>query len=1150
MINIYGPSSGDNPNFFENIENLITNFNNDKIIIAGDWNCTLNFEIDNKNYSNSMYRSKIREKIKDIINHFDLIDIWRENNPEKSAFTWRKFRTTKQARLDYFLVSENLISQINDSQIDIRYKSDHSLVSLSIKQNSFSHNKSYWKFNKSLLKNQEFTKQVKKIITQTKKDYCALVYDLDKIDTIPDEQLSLRIADQLFFEVLLMNIRGKCISFSSYLKKQETEHLTQLEIRLKILENNIDENKLAEIEVVKNEIEEIRSKRMEGINIRSRTKWIRDGEQGTKYFCNLENRNYTDKSMPSLEKGTELICNQEEILKEVTSFYKELYEEKQTIKKNLDEILPDNTPKLTENQKNSISGKLTLSEIGNALKEMKNDKSPGSDGYSAEFYKFFYKDISAFLLRSINEGFEKGELSSTQKQGVIICLPKENKDKKLLKNWRPISLLNHSYKIASAAIANRLKTVLPNILNQCQKGFIKGRYIGENIRLIYDLLFYTDVNKIPGLLLSIDYQKAFDSISWTFLESALVYFNFGNDIVHWFRTLYKDAKSNLHINGQYSEWFEIKRGVRQGDPCSPYFYLIGAEILSVMLRSNPEIKGITVREKEYLLSQFADDTVLCLDGEENSFKATINTLDIFSSISGLMINNDKTQIMWIGSRKNCNIKYMRDRNYTWDPGIIKILGINFSTNLENIFDINYNNKLNQIEHLLAKWKKRNLTPFGKIIIIKTLAIPKLLYLFLNLPNPPEHFIIKLENIIYKYLWDSKPNKINKQTIELNKEEGGLSMINIRNFLICLKLSWLRRIKINNDFCSTVLNFYPVMKNLNKMGGEVTKVLLQCKYNPFWENVIQAYGQICSVSLPSNTSELASEFIFFNKDILRDGKIIYIKEWTDKGISKIGDLLNGNKEFMTCQEFNNLHNLNTDFITYNGIIQSIKRYLRQFQFDIKEEEITILESKAWRIILKGNAEVKKALRPKSRKHNAIIKWELKFNNLDWEEIFIGIHRNILETKLKWFSYKIIFRIIPTNRHLFLLKIKDSPLCNLCNAYEQTIAHLFWNCEYVLSFWNALLDHIKDTCTDHQNLNLSEELVLFGTKQNLQIDKILYLIILLAKYFIFICKLDDKMPTLRQFKPFLKHRIMLEQKSQLEYKQNPFNQLLEPYQNLLL
>ena len=104
-------------------------------------------------------------------------------------------------------------------------------------------------------------------------------------------------------------------------------------------------------------------------------------------------------------------------------------------------------------------------------------------------------------------------MSVTQKQGIITCLPKPNKQRDNLKNWRPISLLNVTYKMASTVISNRLKGVLDKLIHQDQKGFISGRFIGENIRLIYDVLFETQNQNIPGLLLSIDFEKAFDTVS-------------------------------------------------------------------------------------------------------------------------------------------------------------------------------------------------------------------------------------------------------------------------------------------------------------------------------------------------------------------------------------------------------------------------------------------------------------------------------------------------------------------------------------------------------------------------------------------------------------------------------------------------------------
>ena len=147
-----------------------------------------------------------------------------------------------------------------------------------------------------------------------------------------------------------------------------------------------------------------------------------------------------------------------------------------------------------------MEGEILYSELGFALKNMKNNKSPGLDGFIVEFFKLFWTDIGHFILQSLNYGYRNGSLGITQKQGVITCIPKQNKCRINLKNWRPISPLNVIYKLASAVISNRLKKVLNNIINENQKGFIAGRFLGENVRLIYDVLFESKKQNLPGLL--------------------------------------------------------------------------------------------------------------------------------------------------------------------------------------------------------------------------------------------------------------------------------------------------------------------------------------------------------------------------------------------------------------------------------------------------------------------------------------------------------------------------------------------------------------------------------------------------------------------------------------------------------------------------
>ena len=124
-------------------------------------------------------------------------------------------------------------------------------------------------------------------------------------------------------------------------------------------------------------------------------------------------------------------------------------------------------------------GSLKKGECLDALKNMKNGKSPGIDGFTTEFYKFFWNDLNTYLIDSYNYSFTTGSFSISQTQGLITCIPKEGKSKVYLKNWRPITLLNVDMKIASSALANRIKPFLKKIISETQKGFLKGRYIGE-----------------------------------------------------------------------------------------------------------------------------------------------------------------------------------------------------------------------------------------------------------------------------------------------------------------------------------------------------------------------------------------------------------------------------------------------------------------------------------------------------------------------------------------------------------------------------------------------------------------------------------------------------------------------------------------------
>ena len=159
-----------------------------------------------------------------------------------------------------------------------------------------------------------------------------------------------------------------------------------------------------------------------------------------------------------------------------------------------------------------------------SIKSMEGNKTTGTDGLPVEFYKVFWKGVDQLLVNSLNYAYASGKLSVTQRRGVIKLIPKKDTELYYVKNWRPISLLNCDYKIAAKVIANRIKQVLPNLISNDQTGFIKDRFIGENIGLVDSIINYASEKNIPGLLLFLDFQKAFDTLEWSFLSFFICHF--------------------------------------------------------------------------------------------------------------------------------------------------------------------------------------------------------------------------------------------------------------------------------------------------------------------------------------------------------------------------------------------------------------------------------------------------------------------------------------------------------------------------------------------------------------------------------------------------------------------------------------------------
>ena len=180
--------------------------------------------------------------------------------------------------------------------------------------------------------------------------------------------------------------------------------------------------------------------------------WLSEGEKPTKFFCKMENGNYLEKNIKKLElKDGSIITQQQDILLSINDFYRNLFKRCPNSKSLQEFSLKDVSPKVSNM---NLGNLLDVEEVSEALKSMKNNKTPGIDGIPADFLKVFWRQLNFFVTNAINSCYKKGILSTTSRQSVITCLPKGKKERKLLKNWRPISLLCTMYKLASSVIAN------------------------------------------------------------------------------------------------------------------------------------------------------------------------------------------------------------------------------------------------------------------------------------------------------------------------------------------------------------------------------------------------------------------------------------------------------------------------------------------------------------------------------------------------------------------------------------------------------------------------------------------------------------------------------------------------------------------------
>lgn len=302
-----------------------------------------------------------------------------------------------------------------------------------------------------------------------------------------------------------------------------------------------------------------------GVQVRSRVKWAEEDESSSSFYCRLERKCSADRPISAIRSADDtVVTSPEGLCAAFRAFHVDLFTPVPVDSAVQTELL-SHVPILSASDSAKCECPLSLEECFLALSGMPRGKAPGCDGLPMEFFLKFWNVLGQDVVDVLNFSFQSGHLSRSQRHSIISLSFKKD-DRLDPKNWRPMSLLNVDYKIASRAIAGRLRKVIHQGVGPDQTCGVPGRFIGEKVAFLRDVVDYCTSSGQPGLILSLDQEKAFNRVDWSFLHLVLTHMGFGPSFCNWVHLFYCGASSAVNVNGFISDSFPLARGVRQGCP--------------------------------------------------------------------------------------------------------------------------------------------------------------------------------------------------------------------------------------------------------------------------------------------------------------------------------------------------------------------------------------------------------------------------------------------------------------------------------------------------------------------------------------------------------------------------------------------------------